>query len=282
MKQSLEVKIKAAMSFCLVMVMVSFYVQSPDPVVPDASTVTQGKGQNSISRYEQTEVITDMPTSTLGSSITLNTNGGKEGNTSVALSSQHLEHLEVLPERHIADIETIHKSGLPHMGCWVHIISPDGDILMSERSSQSHICPKTLSSMGEHMKINETADACALRCVREEGGFDSKWLPEDYGLVLESTRSFWFNRTYPADLTKDNIARTDLQYTYEYRLVADKHSDIDESASFFKAKSFTLLEELDSFVFMSPKEIVSTPVDRFCGAKFLDLLKKVLREYNSR
>jgi isopentenyldiphosphate isomerase len=73
----------------------------------------------------------------------------------------------------------VHRQNLKHRAVHVLIYNRTGDIFLQKRSMKKDNFPGTWdSSAAGHLDCGEAYDACALREVREELGFEMHCLPE--------------------------------------------------------------------------------------------------------
>lgn len=68
----------------------------------------------------------------------------------------------------LVPIDAAHRSGVPHRGAWLHLLTLDGHLLLVRRSAQMATCPGTTSIIGEHHYGRESDEQCAHRAIREE------------------------------------------------------------------------------------------------------------------
>lgn len=73
----------------------------------------------------------------------------------------------------------VHRLGLRHRAVHVLIYNQRGELFLQKRSMRKDCFPGTWdSSASGHLDVGETYDACALREVREELGFQLPAVPE--------------------------------------------------------------------------------------------------------
>lgn len=167
------------------------------------------------------------------------------------------EQIEVLGSG-LVGIDDVHRRGLPHTSCWVHIIGPSG-MLTCKRAESVRTCPSAFASFGEHYIPGETDSGCAVRTLTEELNFNEEQV-ESYAPVFKETLSGWFYHSFDAD--KNGVDRMDVQWTNVFMVRLDT---LEEEAEFL-AIARPGDEEGDELFWMDAEILKQVDV---CGQDFL-------------
>lgn len=119
----------------------------------------------------------------------------------------------------------VHRLGLRHRAVHVLVFNRRGELFLQKRSLLKDCFPGTWdSSASGHLDVGETYDACALREVREELGFQLAQTPEKLFKI-------------------DACAETGQEFVWIYRSEAEGpfqlHPDEIETGDWFTPKAIT-------------------------------------------